>query len=98
MYINLAKTLKFQTSHKCIHYIKPTSLVQSPYVLNVFVAIYERTIKIITKLCIFWYFSPDGFKIWKSSFQDVGFHFFSWIDEKKTVQKKNSQKDRTVAN
>ena len=76
MYINLAKTLKFQTSHKCIHYIKPTSLVQSPYVLNVFVAIYERTIKIITKLCIFWYFSPDGFKIWKSSFQDVGFAFF----------------------
>ena len=75
MYINLAKTLKFQSNHKCIHYII-TSLVQSPYVLNVFVAIYERTIKIITKLYIFWYFSPDGFKIWKSSFQDVSFAFF----------------------
>ena len=76
VYINLAKTLKFQANHKYIHYIKPTSLVQSPDLLNVFVAIYERTIKIITKLCVFWYFSPDGFKISNSSFQDVAFAFF----------------------
>ena len=70
------KTLQFQTNHKCIHYMKPTWLVQSPYVVNVFVAIYKITIKIITKLRVFWYFSPDDFKIWESSFQNVGFVFF----------------------
>ena len=76
VYINVhkfGKTLKLQTNHKCTNYVKPKSLVQSSYVLDVFVAVYKKTIKIITNLCVFRCFSPCVLKIWESFFQDVGY-------------------------